>query len=221
MKSLLITLALFLAGCIGCTSTPPKESPFKPRERDLAVTLTFPDGGLCSGTPVARNTILTAGHCVSKDQRAMSVDGVPTMIREVILDGENNDHALVITNMSYREWARFGRLPTVGDRLHIYGNPGGLPDLYREGEFTEYLRVDGFTFYLFDMNIWHGDSGAAIWNDKGQVVNSVTGYFLERNIFTGAQWRIGVALPFAFTAEEWARAGIEDPMPQETVLARP
>lgn len=220
MKSLFAVIALFLVGCLGCASTQPATSPYNPRERDLAVTLTFPDGGLCSGTPVARNTILTAGHCVDKNQRALAVDGVPTMVREVILDGENNDHALVIVNLSFRDWARFGKLPQIGDRLHIYGNPGGLPDLYREGEFTAYLRDDGFTFYLFDMNIWHGDSGAALWNSRGEVVNTVTGYFYETNPITGAQWKIAIALPFAFTAAEWARAGIADPMPVETVFTR-
>lgn len=221
MKSLFTILALFLAGCIGCTSTPPAQTPFDPRERDLAVTLSFSDGGLCSGTPVAPNTILTAGHCVDKNLRSLSVDGVPTMVREVILDGVNNDHALVITNLSYGDWAGFGDLPKVGDTLHIYGNPGGLPDLYREGQFVEYLREDGATYYLFDMNIWHGDSGAAIWDNDGRIVATVTGYFFETNPFTGSEWKIGIALPFAFTEDEWARAGITDPMPQENVFTHP
>lgn len=206
MKALIsFVLSLSLAAC---AATP---FPASAAEVDLAVRLEFIGGGICSGTPVGPNTILTAEHCVSKGMRGMLVDSDFTVVTRVETDG--NDHALVVTAKRYSNWAKFGRTPRVGDKLRIYGNPAGIEDMYREG-----LMVldDGEGFdrtWFVDMNMWHGDSGAALFNARGQIAATVTGYIYETNPRSGATWVMGLALPWAFTAQQWSDAGVASDMP--------
>lgn len=207
MKSLFAIAILFLAGCIGCTSLPTQAS-----EKDLAVQLNFPSGGLCSGTPVSRTAILTAYHCVDDAPTSMTVDGQPTVITRIISDGK--DHALLLTQMRYKSWASFGALPRAGDQVHIWGNPAGLNDLYRSGWYIG--LAEGV--YLYDMNVWHGDSGAAVLNDRGEVVGVITGYFIEHNPAAGSSFRVTIVYPFAFSAKDWAAAGIKSPQPAEWIF---
>lgn len=212
MKSLFVAaIAIVLTLVSGCSSAADRL-----KERNLSVQLGFKGGGVCSGTPVSRNTILTAAHCVDDKPRSMTVDGVPTGIREIIDDG--NDHALVVTYSGFTKRASFGPHPTVGDHLHIFGNPAAIEDSYREGTYSAPLTAEGTRWYTIDMNVWHGDSGAAVWNEDGQIVLMITAYYIEVNPFTGASFKLALALPFDFTDAEWKRAGVTSPQPRETPL---
>jgi len=161
-------------------------------------------GGVCTGTPVAPQTILTAGHCVDELLRSVVVDGVDTAVYEVLLDG--NDHALIRTALAYSDWAVFGDLPVPGDKVHFFGNPMGLEDVYRLGDVAASQQIKGEPVYLLDVNVWHGDSGASIFDASGKVVMVVSGYYNFTNPLSGADFKLTYALPMHFTPEQWARA---------------
>jgi hypothetical protein len=201
MRVVLLALLTFLAGCGGCASIP--------QAGDGAVSLDMGDG-TCSGTAVGRYTILTAAHCFGSDTGEMTVDGVLVGYRVAARDG--SDHALVYVSAAQKATARVAALPKPGSLVRLLGNPQGLPDLWRRGEFAGVWKVPacpvfkqtpGCEINLFDMNVTEGDSGAGIFDERGRLVAVLSGG-LKIPERTGVMWGMVITLPLAFTTEQWA-----------------
>jgi V8-like Glu-specific endopeptidase len=158
---LLATLLVFLAGCGGCVSVPPLDA-----MRASALRLQF-DGSLCSGTAIGPDLILTAQHCYSSTLRF--VNGQPVKVVQVGKD-KHDTLTLRITGVTFTHWARLGPLPKQGDRIRWWGNPEGNGDIYREG----YVSRADKDLIVISAPICHGDSGAGVLNDRGDVVAVVT-----------------------------------------------
>lgn len=183
MKVLCLLLALFLGGC-GVVAQP-QEGP-----RAAALRLEFKDG-LCSGTAVARHTVLTATHCLEGDELA-AINGRPAHV--VHREDDGKDHSLLIVNIGFDHFVQMGGQLIEGDEVEYWGNPAGIPYLYRRGVVAG--SVDGA--YFVDASSWKGDSGAGIFKD-GKVVTVVTGVF-ERSSFG-----LMVAYPMEFTPKQLER----------------
>jgi hypothetical protein len=171
-------LAGFLLAVSGCASLPPEVL----AKRSVAV-LDLTEGGTCSGTLVGPSTLLTAAHCL-EGADLVAINMVPVNVLRIELDGA--DHARVTVDHVFPHWAPMGSEPAQRDRVFMYGNPAGRRDLYREGYIS---GSDGKTVYV-DIEIGHGDSGAALFNERGQIIGVVTGYG-QHYAFV-----IGVVLPF-------------------------
>jgi hypothetical protein len=154
--------------------------------------------GGCSGTVIGPHAILTAQHCFANTNLVgLDMDVQPTQITSAILDG--NDHVIYIVNRTFTQWSSVDENPlTVGEQIHYWGNPGQL-DVYGYGYFKEsipFMEVDPsgtFIFQHFVMRVLHGDSGAGMFNDAGDIVavvsmgdESANGYCLPL-VFTQAQ----------------------------------
>ena len=68
---------------------------------------------------------------------------------------------------------------------------------------TDYLRVgtrigSRKDSEVYDLNVWPGDSGAAIFNSRGQIVGVVSSMSLPFHTM--------MAHPFAFTRKQWREA---------------
>jgi len=163
--------------------------------------LTFDGNGICSGTAVARNTILTASHCFDEPFLRLSVNGIPVNMKKVLHDGA--DHALIVTDMAFPRVATLGKnLPSVGDEVHFWGNPGPLSNMYRRG-YTSGRREDGAI--VFDVNTYFGDSGAGVFNRKtGKLVAVVS--FVTGDLNKG--FRLMGAWPLKFSNEQLGEAGL-------------
>ena len=136
---------------------------------------------------------------------------------------DGNDHSIYFVNATFKDYALVSTTDTmdVGDRVFIIGNPGGETAIYREGVVAS-IRPDedaphsggllgvlfGIaqmrTITLIDMNIFPGDSGSAIFNDKGQVVGVISVCAIQTQHFDDKEktvWTFGLAgaLPLAFT----------------------
>lgn len=131
------------------------------------------DGAICSATAIGPHSLLTAAHC-DLGASIVLVDGALVAIVERIGDG--NDHVIYITNATFDKFTPL--VPTedlkVGDEVWLRGNPAGLNQLVRRGVFSGVIVNDGEVIHMFDINGWHGDSGAAIFNSKGKIVAVVT-----------------------------------------------
>lgn len=143
---------------------------------------------ICSTTAVGKHTLLTAAHCDSPSGVVM-VDGELAVITGKVFDG--NDHELMIVDKTFRHFARFAETKVkIGQRVWIRGNPKGIPNMLREGIFSGSFKVtapvpgimDGVYFiHMYNLNSTGGDSGAAVFNNNGEIVDVVSVSYLDEN----------------------------------------
>jgi len=168
----------------------------------------------CSGTAVARDVVLSAAHCFVEEDDAlgfqlpppttMLVDGYPVRIRAIVSD--DNDHALVRVDFRFPAYARLShRLPDVGKRVHYWGNPAKVQNVYREGYVTSYKHSD----MIMDVNGFFGDSGAGIFNERGQVVGVVS--YIDPHHAQGLIFRLMGAQALEFTPLQYAMMDVRAP----------
>ena len=156
----LAALLLALCACVAFAST---RKPIDPH--DATLRLGFEDG-LCSGTAVGPHTLLTARHCFN--HRLVSVNGQPVKVGKVRPEGK--DAVTVEVDRAFPVYLQRGPMPVQGDRVRIWGNPLGEPDVYRVG-YVARAWTDGI---VLDMRVCFGDSGAGVIDDKGRVVAVVS-----------------------------------------------
>lgn len=164
------SLALIaLLGMTGCEAAPQYEHVHASTLR-LQV-----DGGTCSGFARKAQVIQTAGHCLSDATKQLTANGQVCNVRLIVKD--KTDHALVrVSGCRFTKFARMGRTPKQGDQVFVWGNPGMFKDLLRFGSIAGYQYDEGQNALttLVDINGFFGDSGAAIFNRRGQVVGQVS-----------------------------------------------
>lgn len=189
MRALLAIVLLTISGCLGCASIP--VSP-----KSAALRLEFPSGAICSATAIARQAILTAGHCFKEGAGKFKVNGVDGAYTIIANDGK--DHVLVRVTQPQARIAQVALTPAKqGDEVRTWGNPNGLDDIFRVGR-VAHVATDGSL--IIDANHYRGDSGAALFNKRGQVVGVVSG-------MTGREmFKLTIAFPLKFTDEQWRQA---------------
>lgn len=170
MRAILLLLILLGAGC-GCASIPSHQS-----LRSTALRLEFV-GGLCSGTAIASDKLLTATHCW-KYGKLLKVNG--TQVELVRATEDKKDHSVAtIVGLNFNSWAKFGAIPKQGDRVRFFGNPKGNADVYREG----YVAHVNEKVIAVSMMVCLGDSGAGIFNDSGELVGMVSAVTVDSCLF--------------------------------------
>lgn len=187
MKYLLTLALLMLAGC--AEARPEHSAPY-------AVRLEFAGGGVCSGTAVGRDVILSATHCW-EGGKLIRVNGEEAYALRILHDGA--DHALVRVNLAFARWAVAGGAPKQGERVSMIGNPSGEPDMYREGYV---VRATADKVFI-DMQGFGGDSGAGVFDSRGTLVAVVSAGALWIRPGTPFHMALTLAYPLAFTDEQW------------------
>lgn len=160
----LLPLLLLLGGCGGCASIPSHSE-----LRSMTVRLKFADGSICSGTAIAADTLVTASHCgaslATVNERRVKVTGVGRDKRDMM--------TLRVSGVRFAHWARWGKPVTQGARVRWFGTPNGVA-MYREG----YVTLANTDIVLIDAPAFGGDSGAGIWDERGELVGVLTGGLL-------------------------------------------
>lgn len=165
--ALCLGIVLGMAGCVSMLPKPLPESAYY----DLSVLVEFMGDGHCTGTKAGPHLVLIASHCVRHYPGAVLIDGEPANIVSTHL-GEG-DQAAIEVDITFDRWAEIGPTPQVGDELFFVGNPGEGRRLLRRG------YVSGFQlgWIVVDINVGKGDSGSAVFNDRGQIVGVVSGFY--------------------------------------------
>lgn len=160
-----LLLCLLLVACAGLA---PRQSA-EDRAHPATVLLELTNGGSCSGTILEPgNVILTAAHC-NPGERLVAVNHVPVNVESVQVTG--GDQAWVVIDHTFPAFAVLGGPLKQGDAVFIFGNPGGEFDLLRRGYVVGTARSG--SWYL-DLRGSHGDSGAGVFNARGELVGVIS-----------------------------------------------
>jgi hypothetical protein len=137
--------------------------------------VTGPSG--CSATAIGPHTLLTASHCERPDDY-LTVDGVKNIpIVKVLRDGD--DHSIIFLSeksIRFSDTAKFVNRPlNRGEWVFIWGNPGGsgfqFVGVLRVGRFVAQNIFRERIVDVFDLASEHGDSGSAIFDINGNIVD--------------------------------------------------
>lgn len=154
------------------------------------------EGDSCSATAVGPHALLTATHCeLGSDDLAIEGQEKTAHIDGRIRDG--NDHTIfLLSGVTFKVYAQIDLKNSIsqGDDVFLFGNPGNWSDVYRRGYMAgihqDLLGSESET--LFDVAGWHGDSGAAIFDSRGEIAAVLTGLLSSSNA------EGSLKLPFSF-----------------------
>lgn len=178
-----------------------------------SVHLIFSSGASCTGTVVGKRTILTASHCHQEnsggDSSLTHVDFRKVSQVRIVEDG--NDHSLIFLGhevVSKRVSTIAPRMADVGTEVYVWGNPGALTYQLRVGRVAGILGANvaagfkvPFNTATIDMNNFHGDSGAGIFDYQGRIVGVLYGQYQRRGL-SGDAFALTIALPIKFTRQQ-------------------
>lgn len=131
-------------------------------------------GQKCSSTAIFKHVLLTASHC-ELATNTMNVDAFKHVhIDKIVRD--TYDHTLLyVSDIEFIDPVDIiQEEPAVGDEVYFFGNPEQFDDQFRIGHYTGRYRDEGTLRYMFDITLGMGDSGAGVFNDKGQVIGVVS-----------------------------------------------
>ena len=134
----------------------------------------------CSATAVGPHALLSATHCeLGTDE--LELDGYTVAIGAKIRDGM--DHTIfILPKTDFAGYAVINQtLPEQGDDIFYFGGPDKMTDWFRRGYVVGVTKPDELfstpddpTVITYDSNGYMGDSGAGIFNTRGEVESVVT-----------------------------------------------
>lgn len=162
----------------------------------------------CSATAISPNAILTANHCFFDGKvSALYMDG-RQQVEVVKIISDKFDHTLVILNKKFKQYACFSRSqPKRGDQVVVFGNPATNRNLFRLGYVSGFSDND---YTIYDINVWFGDSGSALFNEKDHIIGVLSVISNESEIIQSkiGSFKLAGSRPFDFTEKELNEAGV-------------
>lgn len=151
----------------------------------------------CSATSVSEYAILTAAHCFPTDEAiTFKIDGREAKARKFARDGR--DHVLILVDIAFQNKGQFSKTRLAkGDEVFYFGNPS-IKQLFRAGHVAGFNGLE----IVLDINGWHGDSGAAIFDDQGKIVTVVSEGYMH-GIF-----KLIIVYKLEFTTEQYKDFGV-------------
>lgn len=194
---LLIVLLLFLCSC--CSVQP--NANLSTMLKQVTHEVWFKDGSRCNLTPIGAHTVLTATHCVDKAIKTIDIDkkGNSVVVLRKMYDKE--DHVILLLAYTFKDWANISQESvSLGQSVFIAGAPGVFNKLYRVGVYSGRTMINHKDMMLFQLPIFYGDSGSAIFNQQGQIITTIT----CNASLTGDNDYVGFACanPLAFTKHQ-------------------
>jgi len=207
----LFGVAIFIVGTLGFASAQSPEVIAKVYDATYNIAqMTVAGTHLCSATAIGSQALLTATHCeLPSDQLMLQGKGsnpdITVTIDKQIRDG--SDHTILL--ISGYKFPSFVPVDLehkfdFGQDVFFIGNPRGFSELFRKGyvagsaTYTSALG-ENVPEILIDINVGHGDSGAAIFDSNGAVIGVVAGIEVHGTADEGSQYKMPYALALNFT----------------------
>jgi hypothetical protein len=141
---------------------------------------TITGASMCSATAIGPHTLLTASHCENptNDLKIQGLDDAT--IVKIIRDG--NDHTIYyLTGVTFPTYSTVDitHVFTVGEDVFQFGFPGKWAKLYRRGYYMgnpdsgDTAKTEPIAQF-FDFSVWHGDSGAGVFDTNGDLISVVS-----------------------------------------------
>jgi hypothetical protein len=125
------------------------------------------DRDLCSATVVGPYALLTASHCELPMTPSQSKK-VPSSLTSWAASATAPTTRSILWPTSSTRAAEINEHDALsqGEDVFVFGNPGDWHDIYRRGYVAGLLDDE----VLFDLPVFHGDSGMGIFNAQGQLL---------------------------------------------------
>ena len=152
--------------------------------------------GRCSGFLVAKDLLVTAGHCVRSQEEcdqyswvfdyregevddgklpASSVFNCKKIIKQALDPVSEADYALIQLDRKVKDRKalkfRKSGSPEVGDPLVVIGHPSGLTTKIADG--AEVVKNDADQYVVANLDTYGGNSGSAVFNAKSGLIEGI------------------------------------------------
>ena len=165
---------------------------------------TITDSHKCSATAIGPHALLTAAHCeLGVDDIAVDNPDHAIKIVRVVRDGA--DHTIYYLDTTFATFAPINTAtPGIGDDVFMIAGPAEFTNVFRRGYVAKVVvdMFDNQVLLLYDLNGFHGDSGAGLFNDNGELTGVLTaGLVLDKTSEKttdemSAKFMTGLALRF-------------------------
>lgn len=190
MRAVLLVVLCLIAGC--AQARPPFAF------EQVTGRLDLPDGSVCSATRFG-NAILTSRHCMEGPSQQVRFQGILANVTRVWIDGEN------IWVYTDRDWGPGPRIaagpPAKGEALFLIGNAAGFNQIARTATLagrTDRALPKVVVLLIACAQCWHGDSGAGIFNARGEIVGVMLGNYnfaVQEKSGSPSVFSIAIAVP--------------------------
>lgn len=163
----------------------------------LLTVFTDKGPGTCTGTAIEKNALLTASHCYQKYQFPILVGGKKVKITHLFYD--KTDHLVIVFDKNIFQTYSKINMKTLeqGQDVSFIGNPGILRNMFRKG-YVSSIYNDAT---IFDINSYHGDSGSAIYDEKGDIRCTVSDGYIQISP-KSLHMQVVICYPFTFDKKQ-------------------
>ena len=210
-----VVLLLLLIGTLFGVSTAQPLSSLKQEQHKATFTIIMSNPKTqktagCSATALYEHVLLTAAHCDIEGGDLYLNQTSRPFVHPLSVSEKYYDHQdhmlLVVPGVSFKHYVAYDVNKYTplsdGDRYYMWGNPGLVPDQYREGYVNGHVfpldndkdeeSIDVVSpFVMLSGPVVGGDSGSAIFRSDGQLAGVLT-YGVYYGAFAGVY-------PLAFT----------------------
>lgn len=183
----LFLISLLLAFCLSCTSclTPRNIKDIYSESSNAVYLLSYPDGH-CTAFHIGAGYVVTASHCVRDNIPILVVDNENKFIldKPIINEKEADIAVYYVPEVRNFSYLILGDDFSLGQQVVAIGFPGYLGvKIVDTGHLIAKFNMLGTLILVADGNIWPGESGGPLFDEKGFVIGIASRLEVHEHVF--------------------------------------